>query len=488
VTPLDSAPEPDGSRWERWRLPAAGVLLAAYFAWLSRATLHVQFAPDDMMNLAHYWRLPPWQQILGPLMPWRPLYRPVAGWFLMPILHGFGLRPEAFRVGLLAVLLANVFLIHRLSRLLGCGERAALLVALIACYHVGLNNLYYNIAFVFDALCGFFFVAALLYYVAIRQRGAAPGWRQIAAFLGLYLAALGSKEMAATLPAVLLLYEWFYRAPAPWRPRDPGRWLRGPGRCILAGVCLTLVSLGVRVLGKGGLIQGAAYEPKLSLARVWKFQTESLADLFEKWQFFGRPEIVALWVLMFYLAWRRRRPVLRFACLGLLVTPLPIEFLIGRAGACLYIPMVFWAIFVSVAFVDLAEGAAGFLAGEPGFRRLGRQWIAAGLVAAGAFWWAQYNADLKRRFVDPSTVDFAPLTWNAIQELQAIRIEPRPRSTVVFLNDPLGTFDMAFIAELVFMDRSLTILLNRQTPLSPGEIAKAECVLDYRDGHFVRVR
>ncbi len=469
-------------------MPAAGALLAVYFAWLSRATLRAHFAPDDMMNLAYYWQLPLWQRILGPLMPWRPFYRPVAGWFLMPILHFFGLNPVAFRVALLGVLLANAFLIYRLSRLLGCGERAALLVALIACYHVGLNNLYYNIAFGFDVLCGFFFVAALLYYVSIRERGKALGWRQVAVTSGLYLAALGSKEMAVTLPAVLLLYEWFYRPPVPWRPKDLARWLRGPGRSIAASACLTLVCLGGRVLGKGGLMHDAGYVPKLSMARVWKFQIECFADLFEKWQYFGRADVVALWAAMFYLAWRRPRPVLRFACLSLLVTPLPIEFLIGRAGACLYIPMLAWAIFVSVVFVDIADGVAGFLAREPGFRRAGRAWVSAALVAAGALFWAYRNADFKRRFVDPNTVDFAPRTWGAIQQLKAIQLKPQPRSTVVFLNDPLGSFDMLFIAELVFLDRTVDIRLNRQTPLAPEEISKADYVLDYRDGRFVQVR
>ena len=474
--------------WARWRLAATAAALTAYFVWLSRATLHVEFAPDDMMNLDNYWRLPPWQQILGPLMIWRPLYRPTAAWFLMPFLSGFGLNPVPFRVGLSALLLGNAFLVWRLSRKLECGERAAVLVALIACYHVGLNNLYYNIAFVFDALCGFFFFSALLWYVSIRQRGALPGWRQVAAFLGLNLAALGAKEMAVTLPAVVLLYECCYHGPLPCRPRDLGRWLRGPGRLVLASGLLTLACLCGRVLGHGGLIHQDGYVPKLSMARAWAFQLQSFADLFEKWQYFARADVVAIWVLMVYLAWRRRRPVLRFACLALLVTPLPIEFLIGRAGGCLYIPMIAWAIFMSVVFVDLAEGAAGFLAGEPGIGRLGRVRIAAGLVLAGALWWGYRNADLKRRFVDPSTVDFAPLTWNTIQQLKATHPSIRPHGTVVFLNDPMGSWDMLFIAELEFLDRTVSIRLNRQTPLSPEEIAKADRVLDYRDGRFVQVR
>jgi hypothetical protein len=472
----------------RWRVPAVGVLLAAYFAWFERATLRVHFAPDEPMNLAYYWNLPLWQRILAPLMPWRPFYRPVAGWYLMPILHFFGLNPVAFRVGELVFLLAAAFLLYRLSRLLGGGERAAWLAAMIACYHVGLNGLYYNTSFVFDVLCGFLFVSTLVYYVAIRERGAVPTWRQVAVFLGLCLAALGSKEMAFTLPAVLLLYEWFYGERAGWRPKELARWLLGPGRCIVACGCLTLICLGGRVLGKGGLMHDAGYVPKLSMARVWDFQIRSFADLFEKWQYFGRAEIVALWALMIYLAWRRKRPVLRFACLCLLVTPLPIEFLMGRGGPCQYIPMMFWAIFVSVVFVDIADGAAGFLAREPVFRRVGPVWLSAALIAAGAVYWAYRNADLKRQFVDPNTIDISPETWSSIQQLEAVRPKIRPGSTVVFLDDPFGTWEMAFVAELAFLDHSVTVRVNRQTPLTAGEIAKADCVFDYRDGRFVRVR
>ena len=482
-------PEPAKSDPPRWRTLAVGLLLTAYFVWFTRSTLWVHFAADDLMNIHYYWQLPPWQRIFGPLMLWRPLYRPMAAWFFLPVLSGFGMNPVAFRVAMLAFLWANVFLIYRLSRWLGCGERAALLTALIACYHVGLSNLYYNVPFIYDVLCGFFFVAALLYYVRIRQSGSIPGWKRTAVFLCLSLAALDSKEMAVTLPAAVLLYEWFYHAPGPlWRPRILAQWLRGPGQCVLAGTCLSLVFLVGRVLAKGGLMQDAGYQPKLSMYRVWAFQLQSFGDLFEKWVYFGRAGIVVLWIAMFYIAWRRPRPVLRFACSFLLIAPLPIEFLIGRAQGCLYIPMLDWAIFVSVVFVDVADGIAGRLAAEPGFRRLGRTWLSAAVVTAGVVFWAYRNADLKRRYVDPNTVDFAPKIWNTIQQLKALQLRIRPQTTMIFLDDPLGSWDMLFIADLEFRDRTLTVRLNRKTPLAPEEIAKADYVLDYRDGRLVQVK
>ena len=479
--------------WARWRTLAVGILLTAYFAWFARTAFWANFAPDDLMNIHYCWRLPAWERVLGPFMLWRPLYRPMAAWFLLPVLSGFGLNPAAFRAEMLAVLLAGAFLIYGLSLRLGCGERAALLTALVACYHAGLNNLYYNVAFIYDALCGFFFVAALFYYVRIRERGGIPNWRQTAVFLSLFLAALDSKEMAVTLPAVLLLYEWVYHPPGLlWRPRELARWLRGPGRCALAGAGLDLAFVWGRVEGSGGLAHQPGYHLELSMARAWDFQLRSFADLLEKWQYFGRWGIVALWMAMFAIAWLRKRPVLRFACLFLLVAPLPIEFLSGRAEGCLYLPMLALALFVTVVFVDAADAAAHVVAwalpAAPDFRRLSRAWISGVLVAAGAMCWAYHNDDLKRRYVDPITADFAPATGSAIRQLRAFHLDPRPQSTIAFLNDPFGTWHMLFIAELEFRDRPLNVELNRQTPLSAEEIARADIVFDYREGRLVRVR
>ena len=144
MTPSNRHPEPAGRGPVRWRSPAVGILLTVYFAWFARTTLWAHLPPDELMNIHYYWSLPRWQQVLGPLMVWSPLYRPMAAWFLLPVLAGFGLNPAAFRVEMLALLLATVFLMYRLSLLLRSGERAAFLTALIACYHVGINGIYYQ--------------------------------------------------------------------------------------------------------------------------------------------------------------------------------------------------------------------------------------------------------------------------------------------------------------------------------------------------------
>ncbi len=62
-------------------------------------------------------------------------------------------------------------------------------------------------AFVFDVLCFTFYFAAFTYYLSFRTRGLPLTPMRIVVFLLLYVGALDSKEMAVTLPVMVLLYE-----------------------------------------------------------------------------------------------------------------------------------------------------------------------------------------------------------------------------------------------------------------------------------------
>jgi len=463
------------------------MLLIGYFVFLCRSSLTVHFAPDDPMNMAAAFRIPPWELALSPLILWKPLYRPLAGWLFVPLLRLFGLNPLPFHAVMLALVLVNVFLVYRSAKLLGACERAAWTVALIFCYHAGLKDLYYNTAFIYDALCGSLYLGALLYYVSTRRRGVLT-WYQTVLFLGLQLLALSAKEMALTLPAALLAYELIYEKPVNWYPRRLAVWIRGPGCCILAGGIVDLVYLRGRLFGDGGLGRSAAYRPALSLERALDFWIRAFGDLFEEWQGIRLTEVIVIWAALFYLAWRRPRPVLRFAFLFLLLTPAPIEFLTGRAGACLYIPMFGWAVFLSTVFIDLADALANLLSREPLLRLLQPRYLSVPLMAAGLFFWVHQNLEFKRSFIDPTTANLAPKTWKAIQQMKELNPHVGHHRTVVFLNDPFGTYDMSFIAELFFRDPTVTIRLNSQTPLAPEEVASAALVFDYKDGNLVQLR
>jgi hypothetical protein len=465
------------------------LLLLTYFVYFSWDVLQVHFAADDMMNLAFAWRPGPAQLVLMQFMPWREFYRPMAGLFYASLLHFFGLNPAPYHVAILCILLINVYLLHRLAKLLGGDNWTAGLVSVLACYHAGLSSVYYNIAYAYDALCGLFYFSALVYYLRTREAGESPKALQVAAFLALCLCALNSKEMAVTLPVILLVYECLYNfRPLRRNSRDLGRWLVGPGRVLMYAAALDIVYIFGRMWAPGAMTNNESYRPVVSRDRILDFQIRSFSDLFESWNYFGWREVLVLWLLLGYLAWRRDRPILKFCWYFLLLTPLPIEFLKDRVGGRLYIPFAGWAIFLSVVFVDLARRGADFLAGEPLFRHLGRRRLLAALIAAGVFLWARENHRIKRLSIKPTMAQTGLLTWNVIQQVRALNVRARPNSTVVVLNDPFAEYDMQFIFELWMQDRSVIVWLERLQPHTPAELAHADYAFDYRDDQLLRVK
>lgn len=450
------------------------LLLVAWFFYFSYDTLTVHFAPDDMMNMAGYWRMKPAQLVTSHVLLWRGFYRPMGAVFYLPLFHWFGFDPAPYHAVILAVLLANVYLVYRLATLLRAGQVAAGLAALLVCYHAGLSNLTYNIAFVYDVLCGFFYLATLVCYLRIREAGRHPTRRETAALLALYLCALNSKEMAVTLPVVLLIYEWTYQKQAA---------LRVP----LLAALVNLPYIYGKALRPEALASDSSYRPVFSIAQTLDFQTRSFRDLLAGHSV-SLETIAWVWLVLFWLAFRRPRPVLRWCWFFVLIAPLPIEFLPGRGAACLYIPLAGWAIFAAVLCVDVAGAVATFLAAEPVVGRLGRRTLCFLLLAGCVTLWGRENHWLKRSFIKPAMAQTGALTWDVIQQFRAMRPRVRPGSRVVFLDDPFVDWDMAFIADLWFRDRSLAIVLHRKTPLTPAEIADAAHVFDWREGRLTQLR
>jgi hypothetical protein len=470
----------------RRRLAFAAFLLA-YFLYFTHGGLRVHFAVDDIGNMAHYYRGGPLALAVSQFTLWRGDYRPMGGLFYLPILSFAGLNPVPYQAALLLILLVNVYLVYRLARRLGSGELAAGLAALGVCYHAGLQNLYYNAACIYDVLCCFFYLAALVYYLRIRQAGRVPGARQTALFLALAVCALNSKEMAVTLPPMLLLYEWIYH-----RPALPNRaaflaWLRGPARVALLAAVLTAVDIYGKLFGPDPLANAEAYHPVFLLRRVRDFQRVSLGDLLFGWGS-GWGGILLLWAVLAYLAWRRDRPVLRFCWWFMVVTPLPIEFLTGRSQACLYVPLAGWAIFGAVVFVDLAAALAGVLEAEPFGRRLGRSGIVAVLVAATVFVWARQNRRYQQIYAEPAMAALGRESWDVIQQFRAVNPRVRRGGKVAFLDDPFHSWDMLFVAELWFRDRTLDIHVERHGPLTPRELARTDSIFTFENGRLIQLK
>jgi hypothetical protein len=355
------------------------------------------------------------------------------------------------------------------------------------CYHGGIPALYYDTGFIYDILCCFFYLAAAAFYIRIRTRGGPLRAVETAGFLVLTLCALNSKEMAVTLPVVLLAYEWIYHPPAHRGPRDLLIWLRGPARTPLLAAGLALLSVYGIFFGSQALARQPAYVLEFSLARLVGSQRNAFGDLFFLHNL-SVMAIAAIWLAVTWLAWFSRLPVLGLCWVVMVVGPLPVEFLENRSGACLYIPLVGWTIFAAVIFIGLASGIAALFGAILPRRRLVSGLVVAVLVAAAVVFWWRHNLPYRNGYTNHALADMGADIALVIQQLEALPIQPRPHTVVAFLDDPLHTFDMAHIARLFFHDRSLTIWQEAAARHTPQDLSRAEHLIDYRDGRFLAIR
>jgi hypothetical protein len=483
VVPKTAYVEPAARRRELWRkLPFAAFLLG-YFFYFNWGALRVAFAPDDMMNMYEYWRHGPWRVAYSQFFLWHDFYRPMGGVFYLPLFALFRFNPVPYHAVFLALLLANVGLVYRVGRLLGAGALAAWGAALLVAFHAGLGVLYYNTAYIYDVMCSVFFLGALAAYIVPRSEGRMPRGRELAAFYICYLCALNSKEMAVTLPVVILAYEWLYHPPAIASREDLRSWLRSGARVAVVAGIIALPYLYGRVLGLAGMVNKHGYHPTFSLERVLIFQQDAIRDLFLLPLDVGWKTVVSVWAVITYLAWRRKQPLLRWCWVVMVVTPLPVEFLEGRRAAVLAIPYVGWVLFVSVLVTQSVGALAEFLSGEPGFRLIGRPVRVALMLGYLLFLWVSQNLWALGIGGAKSMQEMGELTAHVIGEFQRLNPHPPPHSAVAFVHDPFDGWDMYFIAELWFRDQTLDVRLQNKTPEPLGRF---DYVFDYKDGRLVQ--
>ena len=109
------------------------------------------------------------------------------------------------RIVQIAILALSIPIAYYLARLLASSRWVAFLAVVAFCYHPYVASVVFVGAFIYDVLCGLFYLAALSYYVHIREKGVYLRPLQLVLFLVLYVFALNSKEMAVTLPVIVLM-------------------------------------------------------------------------------------------------------------------------------------------------------------------------------------------------------------------------------------------------------------------------------------------
>ncbi|MBI5087212.1 MAG: hypothetical protein HZB13_21755 [Acidobacteria bacterium] len=455
--------------WLRATLAAA---VAAFFLRFVLPSLSTGFAVDDPMNIHYYWQAGPSQLLRNLLLFATDFERPMGGVYYSLLYQFFGLNPLPYHAAAAALLLVNCLLAFRFARLIsGCFLTAALAVMPLA-FQPRMAQLTYLPSYIFDILCFTFFVAALAYYVSIRSAGLLLTWKQTAVFLMLYAAALESKEMAVTLPLLAFLYEAIYHSAA----KDNLRRRLTP--TLLSGL-LTAVFLLGKALGQDSLLNNLAYQPVLTFQRY----TESTARFLDILLIGAIPRSLLTPAVLFVpavtlclLFWRGCRRDVRWLLCFVCITPLPVAFIPGREGGCLYIPLFGWALLASTAILWLCAR----------LQALSRFALPIVLALVVAGYWIRAER-VSRRTV-PAVLAAGRLTASVLSQIRSAQPAVPRGSRIYVVNDPFELWDAKFLFELQYKDPTVSVALGRLTPLPPNDIAAMDYVFTFDAGRLVRLK
>ena len=318
--------------------PAAAILL--YFLLRASYGLHCGFSYDDATNLYLAWTKP-----LGRLFT--ELHdRPLGGLFYRAVYAAAGFHPFPFHLACLALLAVNLILLYRVLLGLAGARDLAWAALLFGCYQGTMWDIYTGVAMVYDILCGTLYVAALLVYFGSPR----PRILRALAVAALTALALGAKEMALSLPIVLLLYELLLQ---PRRPIRDYVIRIGPAALVCA------VFAAGRLWLPGPLTGHPAYTPVFTVSRLLETTTAYTRQLFSGAIPFTPALAVAFWLLAIALAVVARSRLMLFGVLSFLAGMAPMAFVTPRTmGYPFYVPFFGLALYAGAGFILLRDRLA----------------------------------------------------------------------------------------------------------------------------------
>jgi hypothetical protein len=479
-------------------------VLLAYFLHFALPALRGGFREDEMMNMGICWQAGALKSLLANITFWKVfsvggvalydlplyLYRPGGALYYLPLYRFFGLDPLPYRIVQVSILAASIPIVYYLSRRLASSRLIAFLAVLALCYHPRLPGLVFVGAFIYDVLCGFFYFAALAYYIHIREKDVSLRPLQLLGFLVLYVWALNCKEMAVTLPAIILIYEFLKS------PRWPGwkaflQWIRAYAAPSLIAGLLTVFYVYGKTHGSGTLATLDPYRPKYS----WHNFMASNASFVGELLFAGRTitpvTLVALWALVFIYAFICRDRTLKLMAFWIVIVPLPLAFIVPiRGDASLYLLLFGWAMVFAKVAVDLITFISKFpriartrapkdaTAAEASSEVAPRivQIVGTLLVALALTAFTQRE---DWRFRAP-WLNAGAKTSHVIHTFRSLGAHPiRGSRILVLLKENLfqNKWNVFFIACLVWNDHSLRIWVERTDELTPQQEANVDYII-----------
>jgi hypothetical protein len=483
------------------------VFLIAYFLHFALPAIHGGFREDEMMNLGICWCAGALKSFLANLEFWKLfvcpgnalydlplyLYRPGGALYYLPLYHFFGLNPLPYRIVQISILAASIPLVYYLSWRLASSRSIAFLTTLALCYHPRLASLVFVGAFIYDVLCGFFYFAALAYYLTVRGRGASLRWPHLLGFLLLYVMALNCKEMAVTLPVIVLIYEVLRSHSWP-NSRAFLRWARTDAAPALIAGLLTIFYVYGKLHGTGSLATLDPYRPNYSWDQFTAANAKFVSQLLFAGHVITPTALLFLWALVFVYAFVTRARFLQLMAFWVLIVPLPVAFIVPMRGdAALYLLLFGWAmIFAKVAFdfITLTWKGLTRLSGrlQPPtktaaladfIRKLtcARFRVAATLVVALAL--AAFTQHENQRFRIPS-FNVGIKTSHVINTFRSLDLRPPHGSSIILLlkeNLFQNKWNVFFIASLIWNDRSLRIWVEDVNELTAQQQKSVDYII-----------
>ena len=378
-----------------------------------------------------------------------------------------------YRIVQIGILVISIPIAYYLARPLTSSSSVAFLAVLAFCYHPYVAHLVFVGAFIYDVLCCLFYLAALTYYLHIREKDAYLRPFQVVVFLLLYICALNSKEMAVTLPVAVLLYE-LLRSP---RWPNWNAFLSWSWRCITpsltAGV-MTTIYVYSKIYGSDSVTRFDSYRPTYSWHNFVTSNAKFVGKLFYAPEAITPLALIVLWTVVFIYAFLRRDRMLRLMAFWVVIVPLPIAFLFPiRSGGCLYLLLFGWAMICAKAACDLIAFVAN---------RTTPDWIARmAMVCVLAVSLATFTQwEDQRVGAVPNWLAVGQKVSHVIGAFDSLNFQPARHSTILLKpKEQLfqNKWHPFFIASLIWNDHSLEIWTDKLNTLTPEQVAKVDYII-----------
>jgi hypothetical protein len=501
------------------------LLLIAYFLHFAMPAVGGHLADDELPELYRYWYHGWLKWVWANICFWRQtitFFRPGGVFYYVPLYHCFGLNPQPYHIAQISILAASIPMIYYLARSLSSSRSVAFLAVLALCYHVKLISLVFQGSFSYDVLCGFFYFAALTYYIHFRERDAQLRPLQLVGFLALYVCALDFKEMAVTLPVIVLIYE-VLKSPRWGDWKQFIRWAYSSTIPALIAGLITAVYIYGRIHGPTSLATAGHYRPQYSWSNFLKSNASFVSQLFygvaiSEWG------LLALWALVFIYAFLGRDRMLRLMAFWVLIVPLPLAFIVPiRGGGHLYLLLFGWAMIFAKVASDLIELLCKFSLLMLQVARVGAatgavtrstptggvRGTATGVAAAAAAGnMSQTTLRIAAMLVvalslaiftrwknQPSYVrafqNVGQKTSHVAQAFRSLDLRPAPGSTILVKGNPFipgQGWNALFIPALLWNDHSLQIWLDGLNKLTPQQLEKMDYIILLSEFHAEVIR